>query len=66
MERFAESGKTAAKDLYGCRGTWLSLNGDQWAISTPEAYNYAAWIGGAAWMGQHYWWHYQYNGDNAF
>lgn len=66
VERFAESGKTAAKDLYGCHGTWLSLNGDQWAISTPEAYNYAAWIGGAAWMGQHYWWHYQYNGDMTF
>lgn len=66
VRRFAESGKDAAKKLYGCRGTWLSLNGDHWAVSTPEAYNYAAWIGGAAWISQHYWWHYQYGGDTGF
>lgn len=66
VNRFAESGRKTAKTLYGCKGTVLSLNGDHWAVSTPEAYNYAAWIGGAAWMGQHYWWHYQYNGDKTF
>lgn len=66
VNKFAESGREAAKSLYGCNGTVLSLNGDHWAISTPEAYNYAAWIGGAAWMAQHYWWHYQYNGDKDF
>jgi alpha-L-fucosidase 2 len=66
VNKFAESGKEAAKSLYGCNGTVLSLNGDQWAISTPEAYNYATWIGGAGWMAQHYWWHYQYNGDKTF
>lgn len=66
VNAFAESGKEAAKLLYGCRGTWLSLNGDHWAVSTPEAYNYAAWIGGAAWIAQHYWWHYLYGGDRNF
>ncbi|GMQ59188.1 glycoside hydrolase family 95 protein [Vallitalea sediminicola] len=66
VNKFAESGRGTAKSLYGCKGTVLSLNGDHWAVSTPEAYNYAAWIGGAAWMGQHYWWHYQYNGDKTF
>lgn len=66
VNSFAESGKEAARLLYGCRGTWLSLNGDHWAVSTPEAYNYAAWIGGAAWIAQHYWWHYLYGGDRDF
>lgn len=66
VRRFAESGMEAARKLYGCGGTWLSLNGDHWAVSTPEAYNYAAWIGGAAWICQHYWWHYQYGGDKEF
>lgn len=66
VDRFAESGRDTARELYGCNGTYISLNGDHWAISTPESYNYGAWIGGAAWMAQHYWWHYQYNGDIDF
>ncbi len=66
VDRFARSGETTAKNLYGTRGTVLSLQGDQWAISTPEAYGYAAWIGGGAWMAQHYWWHYRRSGDIGF
>ncbi len=66
VDRFAKSGEHTAHMLYGTRGTILSLQGDQWAISTPEAYGYASWIGGGAWMAQHYWWHYRRSGDIGF
>ncbi len=66
VKRFAKSGEQTAKALYGTRGTVLSLQGDQWAVSTPEAYCYAAWIGGGAWIAQHYWWRYRHSGDTDF
>lgn len=66
IDTMADNGRQTAMNLYGCRGTYIALNGDHWGLSTPEAYNYAAWIGGAAWMAQHYWWHYQYNGELKF
>ena len=66
IERMAQSGKEAAQKLYGCRGTWMPLSTDAWAIATPEAYGYGAWIGAAPWLMQHVWWHYTYSGDNEY
>ena len=66
IESFYESGEKAAKDLYGCRGIFLPLQGDAWAKATPESYGWAVWIGAAAWIGQHFWAHYIYSGDLKF
>ncbi len=66
IEKFYESGAKAAKELYGCRGIWLPIQGDAWAKATPEAYGWAVWIGAAAWIAQHFWMHYIYNGDREF
>lgn len=63
---FMESGKEAAKNLYGCRGIWLPLAGDVWGISTPEAFGYAVWVGAAAWVSQALWQHYIYTGDKVY
>ena len=66
MERFVEHGKKAARDLYGCKGIFLPMQTDPWGRSTPESYGYAVWIGAAAWLAQHMWWHYEYGQDQEF
>lgn len=66
LESFYESGATAARALYGCRGIWLPLQTDAWGISTPESYGWAVWIGAAPWMAMHFWQHYTYSGDLDF
>ena len=64
--QYMKNSPDAAKKLYGCRGTFLPLQGDAWAVASPEAYGWAVWIGAAPWMAQHLWWHYIYNGDQGF
>ena len=59
-------GKKAAKNLYGCRGIWLSLATDIWAEPTPESFGYAVWTGAAAWIAQPLWQHYLYTGDKKY
>jgi alpha-L-fucosidase 2 len=63
LERFYESGRDAAKKLYGCRGIWLPIQTDAWGKSTPESFGWAVWIGAAPWMAQHFWHRYVYSGD---
>lgn len=66
IERMIPHGRKAAKDLYGCRGVYLPLTSDAWGRATPEACGWAAWIGAAPWIAQHFWWHYVYSGDTNF
>ena len=66
VERLVPHGRKAAMDLYGCRGIYLPITNDAWGRATPEACGYAAWIGVAPWMAQHFWWHYLYSGDLDF
>jgi alpha-L-fucosidase 2 len=66
VERFLPHARKAARDLYGCRGVWLPLQSDAWGRATPESHGWAVWIGAAAWMAQHFWWHWTYNGDLDF
>ncbi len=58
--------KKAARDLYGCRGVFFPLTLDAWGRSTPESFGWAVWIGGAAWLAQHVWWHYEFTLDKEF
>jgi len=66
MERFVDHGRKAAKFLYGCNGIWLPIQTDPWGRATPESYGWAVWIGAAAWLAQHLWWHYEYGLDKNF
>jgi len=63
---FIESGKKAAKNLYGCRGIWLPIASDVWGKCTPESFGYAVWVGAAAWIAQPLWQHYAYTGDTEY
>jgi alpha-L-fucosidase 2 len=66
IERFVPHGRKAAHDLYGCRGVYFPLQTDCWGRSTPESWGWAVWIGAAAWLAQHMWWHYEYGLDAEF
>jgi alpha-L-fucosidase 2 len=66
IERFVPHARKAARDLYGCDGVWFPIQTDAWGRSTPESYGWAVWIGAAAWLAQHMWWHYEYGQDLDF
>lgn len=66
VERMMESGRQAAKDLWGCRGIWLTHATDAWGGATPEAYGYTVWMGAAPWLAQHFWRRFEYSMDIIF
>ena len=66
IERFVPHGRKAASDLYGCGGVYFPIQTDCWGRSTPESWGWAVWIGAAAWLAQHMWWHYEYGLDREF
>lgn len=66
LENMVPSGREAAKKLFGCRGIWFPLCTDAWGLATPETYGWSVWIGVAAWLAQHMWWHFEYSQDLEF
>ena len=66
LEKMIPYGKAAAKKLFGCSGIWLPLSSDVWGCATPETFGWSVWVGVAAWMAQHMWWHYEYGQDKKF
>ncbi len=66
FDRLIPEAKKAALDLYGARGIYIPITTDVWAKCTPEAPGWDVWTGAAAWLAQHYWWHYEYTGDEDF
>ncbi|MCL5674673.1 MAG: glycoside hydrolase family 95 protein [Candidatus Omnitrophica bacterium] len=66
VERFIPHGKIAAKKLYDCEGIWLPIQIDPWGRATPESRGWDVWTGAAAWLSQHFWWHYEYTLDKTF
>lgn len=63
----SETGKVAARRLYGAKGWVAHHNTDIWRAAGPidEAY-YGMWPNGGAWLAQHVWQHYLYTGDRDF
>jgi alpha-L-fucosidase 2 len=66
LERQVPHGREAARKLYGCNGIWLPIQTDPWGRCTPESDGWAVWIGAAAWLSQHFWWHYEFSRDQGF
>ncbi len=66
IERFVPHARKAARDLYGCEGVWYPIQTDAWGRSTPESFGWAVWIGAAAWLAQHMWWHFEFGQDLEF
>ncbi len=66
IERFVPHAREVARKLYDCDGVYFPLQTDPWGRATPESYGWAAWNGAAAWLAQHFWWHFQYSQDLDF
>lgn len=61
------TGQESARRLYGARGWNIHHNTDIWRISGPiDGAYYGLWPMGGAWLSQHLWQHYLYQGDTNF
>ncbi|HZO89623.1 MAG TPA: glycoside hydrolase family 95 protein [Chthonomonadaceae bacterium] len=65
-ERLAQRGREAAKALYGCRGIYIPIVSDPWALANKTQDGWSEWTGAAPWLAEHFWWHYEFTGDKAF
>ncbi|UCD52426.1 MAG: glycoside hydrolase family 95 protein, partial [Phycisphaerales bacterium] len=67
LAEVADAGRSTAQKHYDARGWVLHHNFDRWRGTAPiNAANHGIWVTGGAWLCQHLWWHYLYNGDEAF
>lgn len=76
LDRCIPAARTAAKNLYGCNGIFIPLTTGAWCRclkTEPGGYDlrkerggWDEWTGAAAWLAQHYWWHYEFSEDEEF
>ncbi|MBN1185138.1 MAG: glycoside hydrolase family 95 protein, partial [Bacteroidales bacterium] len=64
IKELAKAGQKTANDMYGCRGWVAHHNTDIWRISgVVDGAFWGMWPMGSAWLSQHLWDRYLYNGD---
>jgi alpha-L-fucosidase 2 len=67
IKDLSETGARTAKTYYNCGGWVLHHNTDLWRGTAPvDAARYGMWPVGGAWLCQHLWEHYAFNGDKEF
>ncbi len=67
VEELAQTGQRVAKEHYNLGGWVAHHNTDIWRGSAPiNNSNHGIWPTGGAWLSQHLWWHYQFNGDKTY
>lgn len=67
VKEVAVTGERTAREMYGTRGWMAHHNTDIWrATGAVDPAFWGAWVNGGAWMSQHLWEHYLYNGDKQF
>jgi alpha-L-fucosidase 2 len=67
IRELSETGKQTAKDMYGAQGWVLHHNTDIWRMNGPIDGSYwGMWPMGGAWLCQHLWEKYEYNGDKEY
>ena len=67
IRELAETGKKTAMDMYGARGWVLHHNTDIWRINGPvDGAYWGMWPMGGAWLSQHLFEKYAYNGDKEY
>jgi alpha-L-fucosidase 2 len=64
VKELSETGRQTARDMYGCDGWVAHHNTDIWRISgVVDGAFWGMWPMGGAWLSQHLWEPYLYNGD---
>ena len=67
VQELSEAGRQTAKDMYGANGWMLHHNTDIWRMCGPIDGSYwGMWPMGGAWLCQHLWEKYEYNGDTEY
>lgn len=67
VEELTQTGARTAKAHYNLDGWVTHHNTDLWRGAAPiNAADHGIWPTGGAWLSQHLWWHYQYNGNRGF
>jgi alpha-L-fucosidase 2 len=67
IKDLSETGAKTAKTYYNCGGWVLHHNTDLWRGTAPvDAAKYGMWPVGGAWLCQHLWEHYAFEGDQEF
>lgn len=66
VESCLPAARTAARNLYDCRGIYIPLTNDAAARCLKTEGKWSEWTGGAAWLAQHLWWHWEFTGNREF
>lgn len=66
MEHLVQPGGETARLHYGCDGWVVHHLTDVWGFTVPADGIWGIWPMGAAWLAQHPWEHYRFNGDREF
>jgi len=67
VEDLSMTGRNVAKEHYNKPGWVAHHNTDIWRGAAPiNNANHGLWVVGGAWLSQHLWWHYQFNGDRDY
>jgi alpha-L-fucosidase 2 len=67
LRELSQTGKQTATDMYGARGWVLHHNTDIWRITGPiDGAFWGMWPMGGAWLSQHLFDKYDFNGDKDF
>jgi len=67
LHELSQTGRQTAKDMYGARGWVLHHNTDIWRINGPiDGAFWGMWPMGGAWLSQHLFDKYDFNGDKEF
>jgi alpha-L-fucosidase 2 len=67
VRELSETGRQTAMDMYGARGWVLHHNTDIWRINGPiDGAFWGMWPMGGAWLSQHLFDKYDFNGDKEF
>ncbi len=67
VKELSQTGKKTAADMYGAKGWVLHHNTDIWRITgVVDGAFWGMWPTGSAWLSQHLWEKYAYNGDKKY
>ncbi len=67
VQELSEAGKKTATDMYGCDGWVTHHNTDIWRIcGVVDGAYWGMWPMGGAWLSQHLWEKFLYNGDLVY
>ena len=67
VQELSQTGRQTAKDMYGAKGWVLHHNTDIWRFNGPvDGAFWGMWPMGGAWLSQHLFDKYEFNGDKEF